>query len=438
MNELHGHRAFTHSRSNALIEPWRTSPTAKMPGTFVSSKHGSRSRVHPSGRCPSHEVGSGENKAAFVALHHIAQPIGARLRADKDKHARRALARFVGVGTKNGDFLQLGFAVHLSDAGVCPELNVWRTFDLRRSDTATSCRPSDSRAPASPPLRVFGEVHRRLTRRIRAADDVHGLAFTRNRLRRHRRRNRRPRLESSMPGASNRRHCDSRRQHQGVAGNLASIPQLDDAIRTFRANADASCGEESPRRSAGPAPPRAAPDRRRSGHSEIQDNSQSANSCLPGRRALPVPHHRVQPFRCAIHRGRQPRGPSANNRKIIKVVCARVRNPTFCATSAGTLSKQLCPIWEKTTGRLVGFWPSASSSRFVSDHWRKSPRRSIDTELIARQKIAQLIRTRRPARTQHADSFKRRDGRKPCQSSSRSSNCGYRCSSGGSHGFRKK
>ena len=31
-----------------LIEPWRTSPAAKMPGTLVSSRNGSRS----SGQCP--------------------------------------------------------------------------------------------------------------------------------------------------------------------------------------------------------------------------------------------------------------------------------------------------------------------------------------------------------------------------------------------------
>ena len=115
-----------------FTEPWRTSPTAKMPGTLVSRRKGSRSSVHPLGRCPSRmKVGTGQNETALVALDDIRQPIRSRQSADKNEHrARRHALHLVGVRTQDRNFFQMRLAMSLRHAGVRPHLNVGRLLDL--------------------------------------------------------------------------------------------------------------------------------------------------------------------------------------------------------------------------------------------------------------------------------------------------------------------
>src|SRR5215467_963108 len=93
-----------------FTEPWRTSPTAKMPGTLVSSRKGSRSSVQPLGRAPLHKRSGPVDKSAIVALNHICQPIRARQSADEDKHGRSRYALdLVCIRTQDRNLFQMSF-----------------------------------------------------------------------------------------------------------------------------------------------------------------------------------------------------------------------------------------------------------------------------------------------------------------------------------------
>src|SRR5580658_10306735 len=69
-----------------FTEPCRTSPTAKIPGTFVSRRKGSRSSTQPLGCSPSFRIGTGQNESALVALNQTRQPIRSRQGTDKNEH----------------------------------------------------------------------------------------------------------------------------------------------------------------------------------------------------------------------------------------------------------------------------------------------------------------------------------------------------------------
>ena len=85
-----------------FTEPWRTSPTAKRPGTFVSKQE--RISVElPALRVFSvaDQVGAGQNESVLVTLDEIGEPIRSRRRADENEHrARRDPVNLIGVRTK--------------------------------------------------------------------------------------------------------------------------------------------------------------------------------------------------------------------------------------------------------------------------------------------------------------------------------------------------
>ena len=77
-----------------LPEPPRTSPAAKMPGTFVSNRNGSRSSVQPRGRrSAAGQIRAGEDVTLLVALDDAGDHLGARRGADEDEHRRRVERR---------------------------------------------------------------------------------------------------------------------------------------------------------------------------------------------------------------------------------------------------------------------------------------------------------------------------------------------------------
>src|SRR6266404_1906766 len=83
-----------------LIEPWRTSPTAKMPGTLVS-------------------------------LNYIRQPIGSRQRSNKNEHRACSHSFYlICVRAEHRNLFQVRSAMRLGHAGVRPKLNVGHLLNL--------------------------------------------------------------------------------------------------------------------------------------------------------------------------------------------------------------------------------------------------------------------------------------------------------------------
>src|ERR1039458_3432742 len=164
-----------------FTEPWRTSPTAKTPGTLVSSRLGSRSSVQLWGDLPSRirdgpvrmkpcssrattpsdrnrkdagHVGfeqtgvaferptlgrlavanqgrASQDEAVFVARHDAFQPVGAGLRASeyKQRAGVHAFAR-VGPPAFDGDGFQVVLTVHLRHLRLIFDLYIRGAGDL--------------------------------------------------------------------------------------------------------------------------------------------------------------------------------------------------------------------------------------------------------------------------------------------------------------------
>src|SRR5216684_3523447 len=125
-----------------FIEPWRTSPTAKIPGTLVSSKNGSRSSPHPFGRCPS-RIRSGPVKR-------------------KPRSSRSTIFASQSV---------------LGNAGMCPQLNVRCLLNLVNQILRHGAGKRLAAHKYDDALCISGEVHRRLTCRVRAAHHIDDLTL---------------------------------------------------------------------------------------------------------------------------------------------------------------------------------------------------------------------------------------------------------------------
>src|SRR5216683_6576152 len=68
-----------------------------------------------------YEIGSGQKEAAFIALHQIVEPIGARQSAYKDEHgAGWHTLYFVAIGTQDRNLLEMRVAMRLGNAGIGP------------------------------------------------------------------------------------------------------------------------------------------------------------------------------------------------------------------------------------------------------------------------------------------------------------------------------
>ena len=165
--------------------------------------------------------------------------------------------------TVHGDPRQARVAVHRRHAALAPHFDVRGLLDLldqvvrHRGGQRFAANQHDHLA------RKFGKMHGRLARGIRAADDVYGLTLARQRFGRSAAIVNARALQLVDAGNIQRAPLHAHRQQQGVTRNLESVAQLYVAIRSIDANADRFLRrQEFRRRSAAPAPPRAAPDRR--------------------------------------------------------------------------------------------------------------------------------------------------------------------------------
>ena len=179
-----------------FTEPWRTSPTAKMPGTLVSSRNGSRSSVQPLGRCHRGSDQGRSEETALVALDQIAQPVGARQGSNKDEHrSSPARARALLVSEQRTEISSRCVSPCASATlAFGPHLNVGRLFDLIDQILRHGAGERTAAHQHDHALRVLGEVHRRLAGRICAAHHVDDFALAGQALPWRRRRSKRPRL----------------------------------------------------------------------------------------------------------------------------------------------------------------------------------------------------------------------------------------------------
>src|SRR6516162_8759042 len=77
------------------------------------------------------QILTGEDEATIVALDKIAQPFGARKRADVDVHALGGKTLHgVRGGAENRDFLEMFVAVDFGDFAVWPDFDIGRLLDL--------------------------------------------------------------------------------------------------------------------------------------------------------------------------------------------------------------------------------------------------------------------------------------------------------------------
>src|SRR6266849_2639671 len=77
------------------------------------------------------QIRPGQDETALIALDQTLEPFGARLRANKDEQARGGeLFGFRGHGALDGYLREPRLAVYFNHAGVRPNLDVRRFFDL--------------------------------------------------------------------------------------------------------------------------------------------------------------------------------------------------------------------------------------------------------------------------------------------------------------------
>ena len=218
-----------------MTEPWRTSPTAKMPGTFVSSRNGSRSSAQPFGLSgPCIRSGPVQNESTLVALDCACQPIGPRQGANENEHrTRRDALHLVGVGTQHRNFFQPRLAMHLGNAGMRPQLNVRRLFDLVDQILRHGAGERVSANQNHHAFRVLRKIHRGLPRRIRATHNVDHLALARQGLGGAAAVVDPRALQAVNAGSVQPPPLHSGRDHQRMAGNLVAIGQFDDPVRSL-------------------------------------------------------------------------------------------------------------------------------------------------------------------------------------------------------------
>ena len=137
-----------------LTEPWRTSPAAKMPGTLVSSRNGSRSSGHAAfpARDQVHHVAAGADITVLVADHRRGQPVGLRVGADEHEHGGRGFGdEFSGVAVLDDDGLEVVFAFDADDPASCAYLDVALGRQLLDQVMRHASAPASARAPAAKP-----------------------------------------------------------------------------------------------------------------------------------------------------------------------------------------------------------------------------------------------------------------------------------------------
>src|SRR5271165_2053072 len=132
MNKLDSHRALADSRGHALDGTVAHVADCKDTGN-VRLQEKRIAVENPAFRpLPAqHHIEPSQNESALVAFDQARQPVRLGQSSDEDKHdASGHMLNLVGVGAEYGDSFEMFFAMNLGYAGVRPNLNIGRLFDL--------------------------------------------------------------------------------------------------------------------------------------------------------------------------------------------------------------------------------------------------------------------------------------------------------------------
>ena len=213
-----------------------------------------------------------------------------------------------------------------------------------------------------------------------------------------------------MPSRLKLAPLHSGRDHQGVAGDFVSVRQLDDSVRAFRADANRFLRRQNfhsktlglhhraPRQIVA-AEPR--------WKSQIILDARTHSRLAAGR--FPLDHHRVQSLGRAINRSRQARRPSAHDGQIIKIGLRPGPQSHLLGDIRRKALQKLGSVGKQHNRKIRRLRPQRLQQplgfRIVGGNLHIDP---LIRNMIARQKVAQVIRPRRPARAQHPDSLEGR------------------------------
>src|SRR5579862_6326960 len=132
MDELHRHRSFTNTRSDAFYGTMTHIAYGEDAGN-VGFEQEWISVERPSFRALpiTYKVRTSQQETALVPLDDIRQPIRPRQRSNENKHStRRHALNLVGIGTKHRDLFQMRLTMRFGHAGMRPELDVRRLLNL--------------------------------------------------------------------------------------------------------------------------------------------------------------------------------------------------------------------------------------------------------------------------------------------------------------------
>ena len=122
MNELYRHRSFPDPGSHAFYRTVAYVAYGKDAGNIGFEQERIPVERPALGTLPvTDKIRTSQQETALVPLDDIRQPICPRRRPNKYEHRAGGHAlRFVGIGTQNGDFLQMSCSVRLDHAGMAP------------------------------------------------------------------------------------------------------------------------------------------------------------------------------------------------------------------------------------------------------------------------------------------------------------------------------
>src|SRR6266478_1144264 len=184
MDELHRHRSFADSRSHSFYGTVAHVANGKDAGN-ISLEQERISLERPSLRtlAVAYKIRTGQKETTFVPFDGTRKPVRSRQGPNKYEHrTRRYSLNFIGIGTKHRNLFQVSSPMSLGNAGVCPQLNVGCLLNLINQILRHGAGKRLAAHKNNDALGVSSEVHRRLTRRVRATHDINDFALTGERL----------------------------------------------------------------------------------------------------------------------------------------------------------------------------------------------------------------------------------------------------------------
>src|SRR5579864_8866889 len=180
------------------------------------------------------EIWPSKNESALITLDHISEPVSLRQCAYKNKDATcRHSFHLVGVGTENRNFLEMRVAMHFGDAGIRPQLNFWRLLNLINQIFRHGAGKGTPSHQYDHLVGVLGEIHRRLARRVCAADHVDNFTLARQCFGGPSTVINARALQTIDSGSVESPPLNSAGNHQRVTGNLATVGQFQDSVRSL-------------------------------------------------------------------------------------------------------------------------------------------------------------------------------------------------------------